>query len=52
MTEAAADRHMRAELAGDSIEGVAAGFASLPTGAGLGITVSEDALERYKERTL
>jgi len=52
VTEAAADRHMRAELAGDSIESVAAGFASLPTGAGLGITVSEDALERYKERTL
>jgi len=44
------DRRMRAELAGISVERVTAGFAGLPTGAGLGITVNEDALEKYKER--
>ncbi|MCI0420322.1 MAG: hypothetical protein L0312_14040 [Acidobacteria bacterium] len=47
---AEADRKMRAELTGVSVERVTDGFAALPTGAGLGITVSEDALEKYKER--
>jgi len=47
---AEADRRMRAELAGVSVERVTDGFAALPTGAGLGITVNEDALEKYKER--
>jgi galactonate dehydratase len=44
------DRRMRAELTGSSVERVTDGFAALPTGAGLGIAVNEDALERYKER--
>jgi galactonate dehydratase len=44
------DRRMRAELTGASIEKVTDGFAALPTGVGLGITVNEDALEKYKER--
>ena len=44
------DRRMRAELTGASVERVTDGFATLPTGAGLGITVNEDALEKYKER--
>lgn len=46
------DRRMRAELTGGSIERVKDGFAPLPTGPGLGITVHEEALEKYKERTL
>jgi galactonate dehydratase len=44
------DRRMRAELIGTSVEKVNEGFAALPTGAGLGVSVNEDALERYKER--
>jgi len=44
------DRRMRAELAGASVERVTDGFAALPTGGGLGITINEDALEKYKER--
>jgi L-alanine-DL-glutamate epimerase-like enolase superfamily enzyme len=44
------DRRMRAELAGASIERVTDGFAALPAGVGLGITINEDALEKYKER--
>lgn len=47
-----ADRRMRAELAGGSIETVHDGFAPLPAGPGLGITVSEEALEKYKERSI
>jgi len=47
---AEADRRMRSELAGVSVERVTDGFAGLPTGTGLGITVNEDALEKYKER--
>jgi galactonate dehydratase len=47
-----ADRRMRAELTGGSIESVAEGFASLPVGPGLGIAVNEEALEKYKERAL
>jgi L-alanine-DL-glutamate epimerase-like enolase superfamily enzyme len=40
---------MRAAVAGN-IESVKDGFAVLPTGPGLGITLSEKALEDYKER--
>jgi galactonate dehydratase len=41
------DRKMRAELAGEAVERVRDGFAALPTGPGLGITVSQAALEKY-----
>ena len=41
---------MRAELTGGSIEVVKDGFAALPAGPGLGMTIQEDALEKYKER--
>ena len=41
---------MRAEIAGASVEAVKDGFAALPAGPGLGITVNEKALEKYKER--
>lgn len=44
------DRRMRAELTGTSVEKVTEGFAALPTGMGLGVSVNEDALEKYKER--
>ena len=40
---------MRAAVAG-AVETVKDGFAVLPTGPGLGITVDEKALEEYKER--
>jgi len=43
------DRRMRFELAGP-VETVSNGFAALPAGPGLGITVDEQALEKYKER--
>jgi galactonate dehydratase len=46
LPESAQDREMRRALAGD-VESVAAGFASLPTGPGLGIQVSLAALEKY-----
>lgn len=42
------DRRMRAEIAGAALETVTDGFAALPAGPGLGITVNEAALERYK----
>lgn len=48
--EAGADRRMRAEIAGDALEKVSAGYAALPKGAGLGITVNEEALKKYEER--
>lgn len=45
------DRRMRAELTGGTnCEVIKDGFAELLTGPGLGITVNERALERYKER--
>lgn len=50
--EAEPDRRMRAELTGGSIEIVKDGFAALPAGPGLGITIKEDALEKYKEHSL
>ena len=44
---AAEDRAMRAQLAGGDLERVKDGFASLPNGAGLGVTVNEAVLEKY-----
>jgi galactonate dehydratase len=41
------DRRMRAAIAGESVESVRDGFASLSTKPGLGIEVNEQALERY-----
>jgi len=41
------DRDMRATIAGAELEKVTQGFAQLPTGPGLGITVNESALEKY-----
>jgi galactonate dehydratase len=46
---AEADRRMRADIAGASIETMKDGFADLPAGPGLGITVNERALEQYQE---
>jgi galactonate dehydratase len=42
------DRHMRARLAGESIEAVKDGFLELPRGPGLGIRVDEAALSEYR----
>jgi galactonate dehydratase len=47
LPEAEDDIKMRTELVGGPIERVREGFASLPAGPGLGINVSEAALERY-----
>jgi L-alanine-DL-glutamate epimerase-like enolase superfamily enzyme len=49
---AEADRRARAAIAGSSIESVAGGFAQLPTGPGLGISVDEDFLGKKGERVL
>jgi galactonate dehydratase len=46
------DRRMRSELTGSSVEVIKEGFAVLPTGPGLGISVSEAALEKYQERVI
>jgi len=43
------DRKMRAELVSEPIETVRDGFLSVPATPGLGITVNESALEKYKE---
>lgn len=43
------DRKMRAEVVSEPIETVRDGCLSLPTAPGLGITVNESALEKYKE---
>jgi galactonate dehydratase len=43
------DRAMRAELAGPRIEAINAGFASLPKGDGLGVSISEQTLDRFSE---
>jgi galactonate dehydratase len=48
--EAEEDRRMRAEIVSEPVEVVHDGFASLPVGHGLGVTVHEQALERYQER--
>jgi galactonate dehydratase len=50
--EAQEDRSMRAELTMAPIETVKEGYAALLTGPGLGITVNEKNLEKYKEATL
>ena len=42
------DQRMRAALAGSSVESVKDGYASLPTEPGLGISVNEEALEKYR----
>jgi galactonate dehydratase len=44
---AAEDRAMRAQIAGGDLERVKDGFASLPNGPGLGVTVNEAVLEKY-----
>ena len=43
------DRRMRTDLVPEPIETVRDGFLSLPVTPGLGITVNESALEKYKE---
>lgn len=51
LPEAPEDQRMRAELAGTAVETVVAdGFAQLPRGPGLGLAVSEEALQKYQER--
>ncbi len=47
--QAEADLRMRAELTGASVETVTDGYAALLTGPGLGLTINEAALEKYKE---
>lgn len=47
-SEAAEDRRMRAEIAGASLETPRDGFFTLPSGPGLGITINEKALEKYR----
>ena len=42
------DRHMRALLAGESLETVRDGFLDLPRGPGLGIQINESALSQYR----
>jgi galactonate dehydratase len=44
------DRHMRARLAGESVETVKDGFLQLPREPGLGISVDEGAFAEYRER--
>jgi galactonate dehydratase len=51
LAEAEEDRRMRAEIAGEGLETVKDGFAALPTGPGLGISVDEEALQKYREAT-
>ena len=41
------DAAMRSALAGPALERIRDGFAALPTGPGLGITINESALEKY-----
>jgi galactonate dehydratase len=48
--EAEADRRMRSELTGKSVETAAGGYLPLPSGPGLGIEVSPTVLEKYQER--
>jgi galactonate dehydratase len=50
LPEAEEDRRMRAELCSGWAEAVRDGYAELPAGPGLGLTVNEAALERYRER--
>ena len=46
---APADRDVRTALVREPVETVREGFAALPAGPGLGITVNEAALEKYKD---
>ncbi len=50
--EAEEDRRMRSELTLVPVEVVKDGYADLPVGPGLGITVNEKSLEKYKEVAL
>lgn len=50
--EAEEDRRMRSELTSAPVEVVKDGYADLLTGPGLGITVNEKSLEKYKEVAL
>ncbi|MBM3749073.1 MAG: mandelate racemase/muconate lactonizing enzyme family protein [Acidobacteria bacterium] len=50
LPEAEEDRRMRAELCSNWAETARDGCAELPAGPGLGISVSEAALEKYQER--
>ena len=50
--EAEADRLMRSELTLAPVEVIKEGFAELLTGPGLGISVNEKSLEKYKEVSL
>lgn len=50
--EAEEDRRMRSELTTVPVEIVKEGYADLPAGPGLGITVNEKSLEKYKEVAL
>lgn len=43
------DRQMRSSILSNRVEEIRDGFATLPTGSGLGIEVNEDALARYKD---
>jgi galactonate dehydratase len=45
-----ADAEMRKSILNEPVETVKDGFAALPTGPGLGITVNEAALDKYQER--
>lgn len=49
LPEAEEDRRMRLELTAAPVETVKDGFAELPVGPGLGITINEQALEKYAE---
>jgi galactonate dehydratase len=50
--EAEEDRLMRLSLTVNPVEIIKEGFAELPEGPGLGISVNEQSLEKYKEVTL
>ena len=50
LPEAEEDRRMRAALVSGPVEEIKEGFAELPRGPGLGITVNEEALQKYKEK--
>ena len=52
LPEAEEDRRMRAEICSGWTGTIRDGYAELPAGPGLGVTVSAAALERYQERAL
>src|SRR5579863_1703 len=52
LPEAEADRRMRAELTGGSIERATDGFVPISTAPGLGISVRQETIDQYKERVL